>query len=448
MDACPARKRRPSRIERLAAFHTMPDGSSTAHLLRPKLATTLGEGYPLGHFRKDAMAALTVAIVALPLSMAIAVASGVSPERGIYTAIVGGFVVSLLGGSRVQIGGPAGAFIVLVGATVARFGVEGLLLTVLMSGLMLTLLGALRLGSLIRHIPHAVTVGFTCGIAVTIAASQLKDLGGLRLAGAEPGPLIPKLMALASALGTIGPSALALGSGSAALIFLLRRYRPTWPGMLIAVAAASLAAALLGLPVETIGSRFGGLPHGLLMPRLPVVNLHLALQVLPAALSFTLLGGIESLLSAKVADAMTGRKHRSNMELVAQGLANIASALFGGISVTGTIARTATNVRAGGVTPFAGMMHAAFLLLFILVAAPLASFIPLAALAGVLLVVSWNMAEKAEFIRLLRDWRTAVVLLATFGLTLVKDLTTGIVAGCVLAALFTVIKRGVPEEGD
>jgi len=425
----------------------MPDGSSKAHLLRPKLATAMVEGYRLAYLRKDAVAALTVAIVALPLSMAIAVASGVSPERGLYTAIVGGFVVSLLSGSRFQIGGPAGAFIVLVAATVARFGVEGLLLTVLMSGAMLTLLGVLRLGSLIRHIPHAVTVGFTCGIAVTIAASQLKDLGGLHLAGAEPGSLIPKLAALGAALATVGPAALALGSGSVVVIFGLRRYRPAWPGMLIAVVAASLAAALLRLPVETIGSRFGGLPHGLLLPRLPAMTPHLALQVLPAALSFTLLGGIESLLSAKVADGMTGRKHRSNMELIAQGLANIASALFGGISVTGTIARTATNVRAGGVSPLSGMMHSVFLLLFILVAAPLASFVPLAALAGVLIVVSWNMAEKAEFVRLLRNWRTAAVLLATFGLTLIRDLTTGIVAGCLLAAFFAVFKRGVPEEG-
>jgi SulP family sulfate permease len=426
----------------------MPDGSSTAHLFRPKLATTLLEGYRLAFFRKDAMAALTVAIVALPLSMAIAVASGVGPERGLYTAIVGGFVVSALSGSRFQIGGPAGAFIVLVAATVARFGVEGLMLTVLMSGLMLTLLGLLRLGSLIRHIPHAVTVGFTCGIAVTIAASQLKDLGGLRLAVAEPGPLIPKLAAIGSGLRTLTPAALALGLGSAALIFLLRRYRPNWPGMLLAVAGASVAAAVFRLPVETIGSRFGGLPHGLPFPRLPALDPHLALQVLPAALSFTLLGGIESLLSAKVADGMTGRKHRSNMELVAQGLANVASALFGGISVTGTIARTATNVRAGGVSPLSGIMHAAFLLLFILVAAPLASFVPLAALAGVLVVVSWNMAERSEFARLLCDWRTAAVLLATFGLTLVRDLTSGIVAGCVLAAVLAVLKRGVPEEGD
>jgi SulP family sulfate permease len=426
----------------------MPDGSSKAHLLRPKLVSTVLEGYSLAAFRKDAIAALTVAIVALPLSMAIAVASGVSPERGLYTAIVGGFVVSALSGSRFQIGGPAGAFIVLVAATVARFGIEGLLLTVLMSGLLLTLLGVFRLGSLIRHIPHAVTVGFTCGIAVTIAASQMKDLGGLHLTAGEPGPLIPKLMALGSALSAVSPAALALGSASAGLIFVLKRYRPAWPGMLIAVVAAAAAAALLRLPVETIGSRFGGLPHGLSAPRLPDMTPHMALLVLPTALSFTLLGGIESLLSAKVADGMTGRKHRSNMELVAQGVANVASALFGGISVTGTIARTATNVRAGGVSPVSGMMHSAFLLLFILIAASLASFVPLAALAGVLLVVSWNMAEKSEFIRLLRNWRTAAVLLATFGLTLVRDLTTGIVAGCVLAALFALFRRGVPEEGD
>jgi sulfate permease, SulP family len=426
----------------------MPDGTSTAHQLKPKLATILREGYSLAFLRKDATAALTVAIVALPLSMAIAVASGVGPERGLYTAIVGGFVVSALSGSRFQIGGPAGAFIVLVAATVARFGVEGLLLTVLMSGLMLTLMGALRLGSLIRYIPHAVTVGFTCGIAVTIAASQLKDLGGLRLAAGEPGPLVPKLVALATALPSLTPAALALGVGSAALIFALRRYRPCWPGMLIAVAAASVVAALLHLPAATIGSRFGGLPHGLPVPRLPAMDYHLALRLLPTALSFTLLGGIESLLSAKVADGMTGRKHRSNMELIAQGLANVVSALFGGISVTGTIARTATNIRAGGVSPISGMMHSAFLLLFILVAAPLASFVPLAALAGVLVVVSWNMAEKSEFSRLLRDWRTAAVLLATFGLTLARDLTTGIIAGCVLAALFAILKRGVPEEGE
>jgi len=426
----------------------MPDGTATAHLLRPKLATVLVEGYGLDSLRRDALAALTVAIVALPLSMAIAVASGVSPDRGLYTSIIGGFLVSALGGSRFQIGGPAGAFIVLVAATVSKFGVEGLMLTVALSGLMLTLVGMLRLGSLIRHIPHAVTVGFTCGIAVTILASQLKDLGGLTLAGHEPGPLIPKLMALGQALPTAGLAPLALGIATAAVIFGFRRWRPTWPGMLIAVVAASLAAAMLHLPVETIASRFGAMAHGLPMPKAPTVSVHLLLQILPAALSFTLLGGVESLLSAKVADGMTQRKHRSNMELVAQGIANVASAFFGGISVTGTIARTATNIRAGACSPVSGMMHAGFILLFMLIAAPLAGFVPLSALAGLLVVVSWNMAEKEEFRRLLRDWRTASVLLATFGLTLVRDLTAGIVAGCVLAALFAITRHAVPEEGD
>lgn len=425
----------------------MPNGAATAHLYRPKIVTVLSEGYAGAALKRDLLAGLTVAIVALPLSMAIAVASGVSPDRGLYTAIAGGFLVSALGGSRFQIGGPAGAFIVLVSATVARFGVEGLLLTVALSGLMLVLLGALRLGSLIRHIPHAVTVGFTAGIAVTILASQLKDLAGLRLTGAEPGPVLPKLAALASALPTLNPAALGLGLGAAALIFALRRWRPRWPGMLIAVAAAAAVAAFGHLDVATIGSRFGGIPHGLPAPRLPAFDPKLLREVAPAAISFTLLGGIESLLSAKVADSMTGRMHRSNMELVAQGLANIASALFGGVSVTGTIARTATNIRAGAASPVAGMLHAAFLLVFMLVAAPLASYVPLAALAGVLVVVSWNMAEKAEFLRLLRNWRTAAVLIATFGLTLLRDLTAGIVAGCLLAAVFALLRRAIPEEG-
>jgi len=419
----------------------MPDGSATAHHYRPKLATVLSEGYDLGCFRKDMLAALTVAIVALPLSMAIAVASGVSPERGLYAAVIGGFLVSALGGSRYQIGGPAGAFIVLVAATVTRFGLDGLLLTVFISGFMLTLIGLLRLGSLIRYIPHPVTVGFTCGIAVTIFASQLRDLGGLKLPAAEPGQLLPKLAVLVQSLPTITPAAVVVGMGSAALIFLLRRLVPNWPGMLIAVTLASVAAWLFQLPAETIGSHFGQLPGGLPSPKLPSISYSTVLEVLPSALSFTLLGAVESLLSAKVADGMTGRKHRYNMEVVAQGIANIASAIFGGISVTGTIARTATNIRAGACSPVSGMAHAVFVLVFMLTAAPLASFIPLSALAGVLVVVCWNMAEKEEFLRLLREWRSACVLLATFGLTVIEDLTVGIIAGCALAAAFAVYDR-------
>jgi SulP family sulfate permease len=419
----------------------MPNGASTAHLYRPKLATTFRDGYRLADLRHDAAAGLTVAIIALPLSMAIAVASGVSPERGLYTAIVGGFLVSALGGSRVQIGGPAGAFIVLVSATVAKFGVEGLALTVLMSGVFLTLLGALRLGSLIRHIPHAVTIGFTAGIAVTILGSQVRDLGGLTLAGAEPGPLIPKLAALARAAATFTPAAAIIGLGGAALILALRRLNSKIPGMLIVVVGASVAAVFLHVPVETIGARFGGVPGGLPAPHAPPLSLSLALAILPSALAFTLLGGIESLLSAKVADRMTERVHRSNMELVAQGLANVASAFVGGIAVTGTIARTAANIRAGARSPISGMLHSAFLLAFMLLAAPLAAYVPLCALAGVLVVVAWNMIEAGEIGRLLRDWRTAVVLLATFGLTVARDLTTGIAAGCALAAVIWAVGR-------
>jgi SulP family sulfate permease len=234
----------------------------------------------------------------------------------------------------------------------------------------------------------------------------------------------------------------------AAVIFAMKRLRPTWPGMLVAVVAASVAAFAFHLPIATIGARFGAIPGGLPAPSPPPLSPHLALAVLPSAISFALLGAVESLLSAKVADGMSGRKHRSNMELVAQGLANVASSCFGGICVTGTIARTATNVRAGAASPVAGVLHAVFLLAFMLVAAPLAAYVPLAALAGVLLVVCWNMAEKAEFVRLLRNWRTAAVLLTTFAGTLLRDLTTGIIAGCVLAALFAAARRAVPEEGD
>ena len=415
----------------------MPEAAlaASAKLYRPKLATMLVEGYGPTDLRHDAMAGLTVAIVALPLSMAIAMASGVSPDRGLYAAIVGGFVVSALGGSRFQIGGPAGAFIVLVSATVASFGVDGLLLAVLLSGAMLTLLGLLRLGSLIRHIPHAVTVGFTAAIAVTILASQLKDLFGLRLAGPEPGPVVPKLAALAQAAPTASVTACGVALGVIAIALAIRRLRPLWPSMLIAVAGASAVAALGHLPVETIGSRFGGIPHGLPVPHLPAITAPKLVAILPTALSFTLLGGIESLLSAVVADGMTGRRHRSNMELTAQGLANMASAMFGGIAVTGTIARTATNVRAGARSPVAGMLHAAFLLAFMLLAAPLASYVPVSALAGVLVVVAWNMAEKAEIARLLRNPQTGLVLAATFVLTVLRDLTSGILAGCLLAAL-------------
>jgi SulP family sulfate permease len=394
-----------------------------AELFTPKLVTVLREGYGARQLRADAVAGLTVAIVALPLSMAIAIASGTTPDRGLYTAIVAGFLISALGGSRFQIGGPAGAFIVLVAATIERHGYDGLVLATVIAGLILMAFGFLRLGIYIKYIPHPVIVGFTTGIALIILTSQLRDLFGLTLDGSEPAAFLPKLAALWRAAGRFNPAALAISAGTIAVIVLLRRYRPAWPGLLIAVALAALVTALLELPVETIGTRFGG------------VSLERLSRVLPDAIALAMLGGIESLLSAVVADAMTGRRHRSNCELVAQGVANIGSALFGGICATGTIARTATNVRAGAAGPVAGMLHALFLLTFILVAAPLASHIPLAALAGVLTVVAVNMAERHEFAAILKRSRGgALVLLATFLLTVFRDLSEGILVGVVLGS--------------
>lgn len=407
-----------------------------AELFTPKLVTVLREGYGVAKFRADALAGLTVAIVALPLSMAIAIASGVSPDKGLFTAIVGGFLVSALGGSRFQVGGPAGAFIVLVAATVAQHGVEGLVLATMMSGVLMLATGYLRLGTYVKFIPYPVTVGFTAGIAVVIFASQLRELFGLTFAEKEPGELLPKLIALGEAAGTVSAAAVAVSLLAIGAIVALKRFLPSWPGMLIAVLLASMAVALFALPVETIGTRFGGIPRTLPLPALPTFSWELALAVFPAAISFTLLGAIESLLSAVVADGMTGRRHRSNCELVAQGFANIGSALFGGFCVTGTIARTATNVRAGAYSPIAGMLHAAFMLGFMLVAAPLASYIPLAALAGVLVVVAYNMIEKEAFGTLLRSSRgDALVLLVTFALVIFRDLTEGIVVGVALGAI-------------
>jgi sulfate permease, SulP family len=409
---------------------------SFAELYLPKLITVLREGYGLASFRADIISGLTVAIVALPLSMAIAIASGVTPDRGLYAAVVGGFLVSLLGGSRFQIGGPAGAFIVLVALTVERHGVDGMLLATMMAGVFLIAAGLLRLGTYIKFIPYPVTVGFTAGIAVIIFASQLKELFGITLPGKEPGEFIPKLQALAGGIGTIRPATVAVAIVSIAIIVGLRKLRPHWPGILIAVAVASLAAWALALPVETIGTRFGGIPRELPTPALPAFSIEKMRAVLPDAIAFALLGAIESLLSAVVADGMTGRRHRSNCELVAQGFANLGSALFGGLCVTGTIARTATNVRAGARGPVSGMLHSLFLLVFMLVGAPLASFIPLSALAAVLVVVAWNMAEKQEFAVLLRSsWGDATVLLATFGLTIFRDLTEGILVGFALGAV-------------
>jgi SulP family sulfate permease len=404
------------------------------HLYLPKLFTVLRQGYGSGDLRHDLIAGLTVAIVALPLAMALAIASGATPIKGLHTAIIAGLLISALGGSRVQIGGPTAAFVPIVFNVIAKFGYGGLVLCTLLAGLMLIAAGVLRVGTLMKYMPQPVITGFTAGIAVSIFLSQIKDLLGLHM-GSVPAEFFQRLVAYAQHVNAFNAQAVALALGSLALIVVLRRWRPTWPGFLIALGVASFASALLGLSVETIGSRFGGisaqLPH-FSMPHIPFERTR---ELFPSAFTIAFLAGVESLLSAVVADGMIGDRHRSNCELVAQGAANIASALFGGLPATGALARTATNVRAGARSPVSGMLHAAFLLAFVLVLSPWMSYIPLAALAALLIVVAWNMAEIDSFKHLLQGpIGDRLVLLLTFALTVMVDLTVAIEVGLVLAA--------------
>jgi len=434
----------------------MPSHPKTAHfpepsfaeLFTPKLITVFRECYGWRDVRADAISGLTVAVVALPLSMAIAIASGVSPERGLYTAIAGGLIISLIGGSRFQIGGPAGAFIGLVASVVERHGYDGLALATVIAGLILITVGLLRAGTYIKYIPFPVTVGFTAGIAVIIAASQIHDLLGLNMAH-EPSALLPKLAAIRAALPTVHWPTVAIALMSLAIVAALRRFRPAWPSFLIAVAVAAAVCFIFHLDVATVSSRFGAIPRSLPAPSLPAFSLDKLQAVLPDGIAIALLGAIESLLSAVVADGMTGRRHRSNCELSAQGVANIVSVVFGGMCVTGTVARTATNVRAGARGPVSGIFHCAYLLMFLIVAAPLVGFIPLAALGAVLATVAWNMTEKEEFWSLLRSSRgDAVVLLATFLLTIFVDLITGIAVGVVFGALLFLHRMAEAVEVD
>ncbi|WP_319633535.1 SulP family inorganic anion transporter [Pelagibius marinus] len=413
-----------------------PPASGPAwRLFKPKLITVLKEGYGWGHLRADAVAGLTVAVVALPLAMALAIASGAPPDKGLVTAVVAGFLISLLGGSRFQIGGPTGAFVVVVFNVIAQHGYDGLLLATLMAGAMLVVAGLLRFGTWIKYIPEPVVTGFTAGIAVIIFSSQLKDLFGLSLAEV-PAEFLPKLKALWAARDTLDPATFAVAATALAAILLLRRYAPKVPALLVAVVGASLAVWGLGLPVETIGSRFGEISSSLPLPQLPAFSLRQAVEVLPSAFTIAFLAGIESLLSAMVADGMTGARHRSNCELVAQGVANAASACFAGLPATGAIARTATNIRSGARSPISGMLHAVFLLVFMLVAAPLAAYVPLASLAAVLVIVAWNMSEIDKFRHLMSaPPGDAVVLLVTFSLTVMVDLTVAIEVGVVMAAV-------------
>jgi SulP family sulfate permease len=412
----------------------------------PKTLTVLRGGYRPADLRADAIAGLTVAIVALPLAMALAIASGTTPEKGLHTAIIAGFLISFLGGSKVQIGGPTAAFIPVVFAIIQKFGYGGLILCTLMAGLMLIAAGLLRLGTLMKYMPQPVVTGFTAGIAVSIFSSQVKDALGLRM-GQVPAEFLPRWEAYAAHLGSAQPATIALTVLGLVAILALRRWRPAWPGFLIALLLCTLLAAGAALPVETIGSKFGGLPSALPAFALPQIPFDRVRELLPSAFTIAFLAGVESLLSAVVADGMTGGRHRSNMELVAQGVANTASALFGGLPATGAIARTATNIRAGGRTPFAGMLHAAFLLLFMLLLAPLMRYVPLAGLAAILLIVAWNISEVEAFRHTLSAPKgDRLVLLATFLLTVFFDLTVAIEVGVVLAAFVFMFRMAEAVE--
>lgn len=406
-------------------------------LFIPKSVTVIAqEGYSWAKLRADATAGLTVAIVAVPLAMAIAIASGVTPAQGLITAVVAGFLISAVGGARFQIGGPTGAFIVVVYGVVHQFGYDGLALATMMAGAILIAAGFLRVGDWIKYIPEPVVTGFTAGIAVIIFASQLRDLFGLSMTEV-PAEFIDKIAALWAARGSVNVAALAVAGGALATIVLLQRFLPRWPSLLIAVAGATAAVWAFNLPVETIGSRFGADAAAALPPiRAPEFSFDRMQALMPSALTIAFLAGVESLLSAMVADGMTGRRHRSNCEIVAQGVANVAAPLFGGISATGAIARTATNIRAGAQTPFAGMFHASFVLVFMLGLGSLIAHVPLASLAAVLTIVAWNMSERERFRHLLFGLTgDRIVLLATFLLTVLVDLTVAIEVGVVLAAI-------------
>jgi SulP family sulfate permease len=394
-------------------------------------------------FARDVVSGITVGLVALPLAMAFAIASGLTPQAGIYCAIVTGFIISALGGSKFQIGGPTGAFVVVVAGIVADHGVSGLFLGTMMAGVLIVILGATGMGTAVKYLPRPVVVGFTNGIAVLIASTQIRDFLGLRI-DSVPAAFVPRMVTLATHLGTFNAAAAALGIGALALIIVLRRALPRVPGTILALVAGTAIVMITRLGVETIGTRFGGIPAGLPRPVMPVFEAALIPALLRPAITVAMLGAIESLMSAVVADRMGGDRHNPNVELIAQGVANIASPVFGGLPATGAIARTATNIRAGAVSPVSGMVHALTLLVILVAAAPLASYIPLAVLGAILLVVSYNMGEWHEIPHLLKLTRTDIsVWFVTFALTVFADLTLAVEVGMILAALLFIRKVAV-----
>ena len=421
----------------------------------PKALVCLKEGYTREAVTRDVIAGIVVGIVALPLALAFAIASGVPPERGLYTAIIAGFLISALGGSRVQIGGPTGAFVVIVYGIVTKYGYDGLVVCTIMAGIILVVLGLARMGALIKFIPYPVVTGFTSGIAVIIFSGQMKDLLGLKM-GAVPPEFLDKWMSYAEHFASIDPTTIAVAAGSLIVLLVWPRISRVVPAPFAAMVLATLVVQIFNLPVETIGSRFGGVPSTLPAPRLPDVPWQHLREFISPAVTVALLAAIESLLSAVVADGMIGTRHKSNVELVAQGVANIASPIFGGIPATGAIARTATNVRTGGRTPLAGMVHAITLLLILVFAGQWAAKVPLASLAAILVVVAYHMSEWRSFAGLLRAPKSDVfVLIITFALTVFVDLTVAVQVGVVVAALLFMRRMaevtniaGINEGGD
>ena len=396
--------------------------------------------YSAHDFFADLGSGVTVGLVALPLAMAFAIASGLTPEAGIYCAIVTGFLISAFGGSRFQIGGPTGAFVVVVAGIIHTYGVDGLFMCTMMAGVLLVILGVTGMGTAVKYLPRPVVIGFTNGIAVLIASTQIKDFFGLQIA-TLPSEFSERMAMLARQAGTMSPAATAFGTVSLGGMIVLRKYLPRVPGAIIALVLGTIAAMAFGASIETVGSRFGGIPSGLPHFSIPAFRPELMPSLLRPAITVALLGAIESLLSAVVADRMGGDHHNPNTELIAQGIANIASPMFGGLPATGAIARTATNIRAGARTPVSGMLHALTLLTVLLAAAPLARFIPMPVLAAILLMVAWNMGEWHEIPKLLRLTKTDIaVWIVTFGLTVFADLTLAVEVGMILAAL-TFIRR-------
>ncbi len=414
----------------------------------PKSIVVLKEGYSLDQFSKDLIAGIIVGIVALPLSIALAIASGVSPERGLFTAIIGGFFISIFGGSRVQIGGPTGAFVVIIYGIIQQYGYDGLTVACIIAGVLLIIFGLFKLGNIIKYIPYPVTIGFTSGIALLIFTSQIKDFLGLNIEN-MPAEFIHKIKAISNSLNTININALSIGLLTILISIIWSKKFKKIPGSLIAIIITTLLVSLLDLPVATIGSKFGNVPNMLPLPKIPHFNISLVKEMFIPGLTIAILAGIESLLSAVVADGMLGTKHNSNIELIGQGIANIFSPIFGGIPATGAIARTATNIKNGGRTPFAGVIHALTLLSIMIFLGKLAVLIPMPTLAGILIIVSYNMSELKHFIKMRKAPKSdGIVLIITFLLTIFSDLTVAIQFGVIASALLFMKRMSDVSESD